>query len=267
MSKASSIAIVKGGGDLGTGVAYRLWRAGYRVICTDLREPLVIRRTVSFAAAIYDGSTTVEGVQCQRIAVADEAQYLWSSNVLPVIADPEARIVGLLKPDLLVDAIMAKRNLGTRISDAPRVIALGPGFSAGVDCHAVIETQRGHDLGRVLWQGSAAPNTGVPGLISGEDAKRVLRAPASGKLYARRAIGDLVKPGELIAQVDLAPVRSEIGGVLRGILRDGLIVREGMKIGDVDPRGEVRTCYTISDKALAIAGGVLEAALTASSQS
>jgi xanthine dehydrogenase accessory factor len=256
------VAVVKGAGDLGSGVAWRLWRTGFRVVCIDIAQPTVIRRTVSFAAALYDGRTTVEGVQCERISVADEAFYLWSRNTIPVMADPEARIIDVLRPELLVDAVMAKRNTGTHKHLAESVIALGPGFVAGADCHAVIETQRGHDLGRVLWQGSAAPNTGVPGLIGGADTQRVIRAPIDGMFYGRKAIGDLVKPGDELARVDRTPVITEIGGVLRGLLHDTLHVREGMKVADVDPRGDIRHCYSISDKALAIAGGVLEAAFT-----
>ncbi len=253
------MAVVKGGGDLGSGAAYRLWKTGYRVICTDLPKPRVIRRMVSFSSAIFDGRVTVEGVQAERIASADEAVYLWSQRVLPVLIDPDARIVDVLKPDVVVDAIMAKCNINTAISHAPCVIALGPGFTAGVDCHAVIETQRGHDLGRVIWRGTAIPDTGVPGVLGGEDEKRVIRAPADGRMFGRRAIGDLVKAGEIIAQINLTPVRTEIAGVLRGVLHDGLDVRQGDKIADVDPRGDIRSCFTISDKALAIAGGVLEA--------
>jgi xanthine dehydrogenase accessory factor len=259
MSREIPVAVVKGGGDLGSGVAYRLWKTGYRVVCTDLPKPMVIRRTVSFSSAIFDGRVTVEGIQAERIASVDEAVYLWSQRVLPVLVDPDARVVDVLKPEVVVDAIMAKRNLGTAITHAPCVIALGPGFEAGTDCHAVIETQRGHTLGRVIWRGAALPNTGIPGALGGEDTKRVIRAPVDGRMYGRRAIGDLVKAGEVIAQIDLTPVHTEIGGVLRGLLHDGLSVKQGLKIADVDPRGDTRTCFTISDKALAIAGGVLEA--------
>jgi xanthine dehydrogenase accessory factor len=259
MTREIPIAVVRGAGDLGTGVALRLWRTGFRVICIDLPKPLVIRRTVAFASALYDGRVTVENVQCERISMADEAFFLWSRNTLPVLVDPEARIVDLLQPEVLIDAILAKRNLGTTIKQAPCVVALGPGFIAGVDCHAVVETQRGHDLGRVLWQGSAAPNTGIPGVIGGEDEKRVLRAPVDGVFYGRRAIGDKIKAHEVIAQVDKTPVISEIGGILRGLLHDGMSVTKGLKVADVDPRGDVRHCFSVSDKALAIAGGVLEA--------
>jgi xanthine dehydrogenase accessory factor len=254
------IAIVKGAGDLGTGAAYRLWRAGFRVLCTDLEKPLVIRRSVAFASALYDARITVDGASGERIMYIDEAVYTWQRNSIPVIADPAARAVDILKPEVLVDAVMAKRNTGTRITDAPVVVACGPGFTAGEDCHAVIETQRGHHLGRVLYEGSAVLNTGMPGKVGGEDALRVVRAPCAGRMYGRKAIGDLVKPGDIIAQINSTIVTAPLGGVLRGLLHDGVQVTENMKIGDIDPRGEVSYCYSISDKALAIGGGVLEAA-------
>jgi xanthine dehydrogenase accessory factor len=261
-SRERPIAVVKGGGDLGSGVAWRLWNVGFRVICTDLAQPLVIRRTVAFSNAIYEGRALVEGVSAERIGAADEAFFAWSQNTLPVIVDPDARVVDIYKPEVIVDAIMAKRNTGTTLAHAPRVVALGPGFVAGVDCHAVVETQRGHDLGRVLWSGSAAPNTGVPGVIGGEGERRVVRAPADGRIYGRRAIGDAVKAGEVIASIDQTPVLATIDGMLRGMLHDRVRVSAGMKIADIDPRGVRAHCYTISDKALAIAGGVLEAVLT-----
>jgi xanthine dehydrogenase accessory factor len=262
VKRETPVAIVKGAGDLGSGVAWRLFRIGFRVICIDIPKPTVIRRSVAFGSALYDGRITVDGVQCERIQVADEAFYLWSRNTLPVLADPDAHIVELLHPEVLVDAVMAKHNTGTRKDMAACVIALGPGFTAGVDCHAVIETQRGHDLGRVIWQGCAAANTGVPGLIGGADTQRVIRAPIAGILYGRRAIGDMLKAGDQIAMVDRTPIIATIDGILRGMLHDTLPVTAGMKIADIDPRGELRHCYSISDKALAIAGGVLEATLT-----
>ncbi len=263
MARDIPVAVVKGAGDLGTGVAYRLWRCGFRVLCTDLPQPLVIRRSVAFASALYDGRITVEGVQCERVVYADEAVYLWQRNTLAVVADPVGRVVESLQPEIVVDAILAKRNVaGTNITHAPCVVALGPGFVVGADCHAVVETNRGHDLGRVIWQGSAEPNTGVPGKVGGEDEKRVVRAPHDGKFYGRKAIGDLVKVGDVIAQVDTTPVLATLTGVVRGLIHDRLTVKQGLKIADIDPRNEPRYCYTISDKALAIAGGVLEAVFT-----
>jgi len=262
MARDIPIAIVKGAGDLGTGVAYRLWKCGFRVLCTDLEKPLVIRRTVAFASALYDGCITVEGVQCERVFYADEAIYLWQRGTLAVVADPVGRVVESLQPEIVVDSIMAKRNTGTTILDAPCVVALGPGFTAGRDCHAVIETQRGHDLGRVIWVGSASPNTGVPGKVGGEDARRVVRAPCDGPFYGRRAIGDMVKEGDMIAQVGDVPIHATLSGVLRGLLHDDVQVKAGLKIADIDPRGEPHYCFSISDKALAVAGGVLEAVFT-----
>ena len=257
--RSQPVVIVKGVGDLGSGAAYRLWRAGFHVLCTELAQPLVIRRSVAFASAIYDARITVDGAQVERIMYVDEAVYTWQRNSIPVIADPTARAVEIMHPEILVDCTMAKRNIGTRITDAPLVIACGPGFKAGEDCHAVIETQRGHNLGRVIWHGSAATNTGVPGNIGGADAQRVVRAPCAGTMYGRKAIGDIVKPGDIIAQIDKTVVQATIGGVLRGLLHDGVTVSENMKIGDIDPRAEVSYCYSISDKALAVGGGVLEA--------
>jgi len=278
--RAVPIAIVRGAGDLGTGVAYRLWRCGFRVLCLDLERPLVIRRSVAFASALYEGRITVEGAQADRIYFADEAVYVWGNNGIPVMVDPEGRAISAIGPDVVVDAILAKTNTGTHITDAPVVIACGPGFSVGVDCHAVVETQRGHDLGRVLRQGSAQPNTGLPGEIGGESARRVVRAPEAGIVVSRRAIGDRVKAGDLIAEIEVtsaardgarsgerkavrhAEVRATIDGILRGMIHDGIEVPGGLKIADIDPRADVSHCYAISDKALAIGGGVVEAALS-----
>jgi xanthine dehydrogenase accessory factor len=257
--RSNPVAVVKGAGDLGTGVAYRLWRTGFRVLCVDLEKPLVIRRGASFAAALYDARITVDGAQAERIMYVDEAVYAWQRNCIPVLADPGWRSVAIMQPEALVDAIMAKRNTGTKIGDAPVVVACGPGFTAEKDCHAVVETQRGHDLGRVLYSGSASADTGVPGQVGGESAQRVVRAPCDGPMYGRRAIGDIVKAGDTIAQVDTTLVKAPIAGVLRGLLHDGVQVKAGLKIGDIDPRAEVRYCYSISDKALAVGGGVLEA--------
>ncbi|MCS7061648.1 MAG: selenium-dependent molybdenum cofactor biosynthesis protein YqeB, partial [Anaerolineae bacterium] len=244
------------------GAAYRLHKAGFRVLCIDLPKPLVIRRTVAFASALYDGRITVEGVQAERVLFADEVLYVWQRGCVPVMADPSLRMLDIFRPEVLVDAVMAKRNTGTTIQDAPVVIACGPGFTVGEDCHAVIETQRGHDLGRVLWSGSATPNTGVPGTVGGEDERRVVRAPCDGVFYGRRAIGDLVKSGEVIATVGATPVPATLSGALRGLLHDDVPVTTGLKVADIDPRSEMRYCFTISDKALAIGGGVLEAVFT-----
>ncbi|HHS96362.1 MAG TPA: EF2563 family selenium-dependent molybdenum hydroxylase system protein [Chloroflexi bacterium] len=255
------LTIVKGGGDLGTGVAWRLHRCGFRVLVTETAQPTVIRRAVAFASAIYEGAITVDGVTARRVENDGEMEAAWEAGEVPVIVDPEGESIRRLRPDVVVDAIIAKRNIGTRITDAPIVVALGPGFTAGVDCHAVIETNRGHNLGKVILEGTAEPNTGVPGTVGGESARRVLRAPTEGIFRGVRAIGDRVREGEVVAYVDDAPVRSQLNGVVRGLLHDGLRVHKGMKVGDVDPRGVVSNCFTISEKALAIGGGVVEAIL------
>lgn len=254
-------AVVKGGGDLGTGVVYRLQRAGLRVMVTELPRPIVIRRTVALATAVYQGVVEIEGMVGRRVEGDHEVVAAWQKREVPVLVDPQASVVSRHRPEVLVDAIMAKRNLGTCIDDAPVVIALGPGFSAGIDCHAVIETQRGHYLGRTIYDGSAAPDSGVPGSTRGVTSGRVLRAPAAGRFQAVCKIGDRVQAGQLLAHVDGQPVRAAIDGVVRGLLANGLEVEAGFKVGDIDPRGIVEHCFRISDKALAVGGGVLEAVL------
>lgn len=256
------LVIVKGAGDLATGVGYRLHRVGFAVIMTEIARPTPVRRTVSFAEAVYEGSWTVEGVEALLAADAEGALAVTAAGRVAVVVDPAAELVGRFQPPLLVDAILAKRNLGTGIVDARAVVALGPGFSAGQDCHAVVETMRGHTLGRVIYDGEALPNTGIPGEVGGHGAERVLRAPAAGVFKARCSIGDQVAAGEVVAEVDGLPVKSAIAGVLRGILRDGLHVTPGFKVGDVDARAAHEHCFTISDKSLSVAGGVLEAAGT-----
>ena len=255
------LALIRGAGDLATGIALRHWRSGIRVVLTDLERPTAIRRTVAFSEAIVYGETTVEDVTARLAANADEARALLAQGIVPVLADPGCTCREALAPDALVDAILAKRNLGTRITNAPVVVGVGPGFTAGEDCHAVIETMRGHTLGRVIYSGSAIPNTNVPGLIGGFAGERVLRAPADGAFRSVRRIGDLVKAGDVAGYVSGEPMVCTIDGVLRGLIADGIPVRKGMKSGDVDPRGNVENCYTVSDKATAVGGGVLEAIL------
>jgi xanthine dehydrogenase accessory factor len=256
------LVLVKGAGDLASGVAWRLHRSGFAVVMTEIARPTAIRRAVAFAEAIYDGEATVEGVTARR-AFLRQVPGTLRQGFIPILVDPEARAVGALRPQVVVDAIMAKGNLGTTLDDAPLVIALGPGFVAGRDAHAVIETQRGHRLGRVLRAGLAEPNTGIPGGVNGHGSDRVLRSPAAGVFRGLKTIGEDVTPGEVAATVDGVPVPATISGVVRGILRDGLLVQPGMKVGDIDPRGVREHCFTVSDKALAVAGGVLEAILSA----
>lgn len=252
--------LIRGAGDLATGTALRLYRAGMQVVMTDLPKPTAIRRTVSFSEAIRLGSVQVEGVTA-RLAAAEEAEEILSRGEIPVLADPQCLCREVLKPQVLVDAILAKRNLGTTIEDAPVVIALGPGFTAGVDCHAVVETMRGHYLGRVILSGAAQPNTAVPGLIGGYAGERVLRAPADGVFRGGLEIGSPVRAGDVAGYVGEAPMVCTIDGILRGLLADGIQATKGMKAGDVDPRCCRDHCFCASDKALAVGGGVLEAIL------
>lgn len=253
--------LIRGAGDIASGIALRLHRAGMQVVMTDLPAPTAIRRTVCFSQAILLGEMTVEDVTARRADSVEEAESLLRRGLIPVLADPDCACRAQLRPDALVDAILAKRNLGTKIDDAPVVVGIGPGFTAGEDCHAVIETMRGHTLGRVIYSGSAIPNTNVPGLIGGFAGERVLRAPADGAFRSVHRIGDLVKTGDVAGYVSGEPMVCTIDGVLRGLIADGIPVRKGMKSGDVDPRGNVENCYTVSDKATAVGGGVLEAIL------
>nr|WP_326184643.1 selenium-dependent molybdenum cofactor biosynthesis protein YqeB [uncultured Oscillibacter sp.] len=258
------LVVIRGAGDLATGVALRLWRAHIRLVMTEVGRPTAIRRTVCFSQAIVHGETAVEGVTACRAETPVQALELLENGVIPVLEDPEASCVPVLKPDAVVDAILAKKNLGTKITDAPIVVGVGPGFTAGVDCHAVVETMRGHYLGRVMYKGSAQPNTGIPGLIGGFAGERVLRAPADGVFHQLLDIGAQVKMGDVAAMVNGEPMVCTLGGVLRGILADGTPVFKGMKSGDVDPRCKLDHCYCASDKALAVGGGVLEAVLNLS---
>jgi len=252
---------VRGAGDIATGVAFRLYKSGFSVVMSDLARPTAIRRTVCFSEAIVKGETTVEDITARFATNAEEALAVLARGEIAVMADPLGESVRQLNPVAVVDAILAKRNLGTRITDAEIVVGVGPGFTAGEDCHAVVETMRGHTLGRVFYSGSALPDTGVPGNIAGFTLERLLRAPRAGIFRGVKKIGDVVQAGEVCAYVDDEPVISRIKGVLRGLLPDGIEVNEGMKSGDVDPRCEISHCFMVSDKALAIGGGVLEAIL------
>lgn len=255
------LVLIRGAGDIATGIALRLYRGGLRVVMTDLPQPTAIRRTVCFSQAIVLGETTVEGVRAVRADTASQALERLAEGAVPVLPDPALTCLASLRPDALVDAILAKRNLGTHITDAPVVVGVGPGFTVGTDCHAVVETMRGHTLGRVIYDGAALPNTNIPGLIGGYAGERVLRAPADGVFHQILNIGDEVKAGDIAGEVDGQPMRCTIGGVLRGLLADGTPVHKGMKSGDVDPRCRPEYCATASDKALAVGGGVLEAIL------
>ena len=255
------LILIRGAGDIATGIALRLYRAGMQVVMTDLPAPTAIRRTVCFSPAILRGETEVEGVRAVRAESAAQAKTLLAQGVVPVLPDPQCRCREELHPDALVDAILAKKNLGTAITDAPVVVGIGPGFTAGEDCHAVVETMRGHTLGRVIYNGSALPNTNIPGLIGGYAGERVLRAPADGIFRRLLDIGAEVQPGDIAGEVDGQPMRCTIGGVVRGILPDGTPVHKDMKSGDVDPRCKPEYCTTASDKALAVGGGTLEAIL------
>ncbi len=255
------LVVIRGAGDIASGIALRLRRAGLRIVMTDIERPTAIRRTVAFSEAIVHGEATVEDVTARRAGSAAQALELLEEGGIPVLTDPDGACIPVLKPDAVVDAILAKKNLGTRITDAPVVVGVGPGFTAGVDCHAVVETMRGHYLGRALYKGSAQPNTGIPGLIGGFAGERVLRAPADGTFHQLLDIGAQVKMGDVAAEVAGVPMTCTLDGVLRGILPEGTPVRKGMKAGDIDPRCRLEHCYCASDKALAVGGGVLEAVL------
>ncbi len=256
------LVLIRGAGDLGSGVAYRLVKAGFPVVMTELATPLLVRTTASYGPAVSYNTVVVEGITAQA-ATADQVTDLVSQGIIPVLVDPEGRSIQALHPPVVVDARVAKANLGTTIDDALLVIGLGPGFTAGADCHAVIETNRGHHLGRVIWQGTAEADTGLPARLNGKEAERVLRAPHDGELTQAIAVGDLVKAGDVIARVGNTPIVAPFDGVLRGLMDAPIHVTAGLKIGDIDPRAKREHCFTISDKSLAIGGGVVEAVLSA----
>ena len=255
------LVVIRGAGDLATGIALRLHRAGYQIVMTDLPAPTSIRRTVCFSEAIRLGEMTVEDISARKAETPEEALTLAQSGVVAVLADPAGACIPTLRPGAVVDAILAKKNLGTALTDAPVVIGVGPGFTVGTDCHAAVETMRGHTLGRALYTGSPLPNTGIPGLIGGRSGERVLRAPADGIFVQKLEIGASVHTGDVAGTVNGVPMLCQIDGMLRGILPDGTPVTRGMKSGDVDPRCKPEYCTTISDKALAVGGGVVEAVL------
>ncbi|WP_308803711.1 selenium-dependent molybdenum cofactor biosynthesis protein YqeB [Agathobacter sp.] len=298
--KKNLLIICRGAGDLATGIIHRLHRAGHRVIALETDYPAAIRRQVSFCEAVYDGSAAVEDVTARLVPALTDAETdtetysgindtpaahitseKWDSSAIeavleagevPLLIDPKGESIALLKPDVVVDAIIAKKNLGTTINMAPLVIGVGPGFTAGQDVHLVIESMRGHNLARIITDGMAQPNTGVPGNIAGFTSERVIHAPAAGYIHDVRKIGDIVQKGDEIARIypdkesydnvlsEYVPVNATITGIIRGLIREGYYFREGFKIADIDPReSELTNCFTISDKARSIAGSVLEA--------
>lgn len=262
--RRDDLIVVRGGGDLATGTIHRLWSAGLRVLVLEAEHPAAIRRQVSLCEAVYEGETTVEGLRAVRVESLEAAEAVWAENAVPVLVDPKGSCLKQARPAVLIDAIIAKKNLGTTREMAPLTIALGPGFVAGQDVDVVVETKRGHKLGRIIREGAAAPNSGVPGIIGGYGAERVIHAPEAGIFRNRHAIADLVTAGETIAVIEMpdgntVPVTAQIDGILRGLLRDGYPVTRGFKVADVDPRrSELENCFLISDKARCIAGSVLE---------
>ncbi len=261
--KRKQIIAIRGAGDLASGIGLRLWRCGFPVIFSELPVPLCIRRTIAFSSAVFDGNAKVEEAESILIHDIREAEKTWESGKLPVIVDGSAEKVLSLKPEVLVDARLIKTyREDTHLSDAPLVIGMGPGFTAGKNVHCVIETNRGHDLGRVFWTGEAEPDTGIPGTIKGEGIKRVVKSPCAGVFKPVVEIGDSVQAGDIIAYVDETEIRAQLSGIVRGIIYPGITVWEKLKIMDIDPRGNRSHCFTVSDKATALGGGVLEAILT-----
>ena len=255
--------VVRGGGDLATGTIHRLWRAGFKVLVLECANPSAIRHQVALSDAVYEGRVEFEGMQGVLIAAPKEAETVWQAGNVPVLVDEDCGCITELKPDIVIDAIIAKKNLGTTRDMAPLTIALGPGFCAGKDVDFVVETKRGHNLGRVISEGYAVPNSGVPGIIAGYGKERVLHAEAEGVLHVICDIGEVVEKGQVIAEITTpkgnVPVLASLTGLIRGMIRDGFYVTKDFKIADIDPRKEELTnCYTISDKARCIAGSVLE---------
>jgi len=256
--EASNIIVIRGGGDLATGVIQKFHRSGLKVVVLEIEKPSAIRRSVSLCEAVYDGHASVEDISCALVTSLSEIENCRAQGTVPLMIDPSGESLPRLKPIALIDAIMAKRSIGTHKGMAPLTIALGPGFCAGEDVHAVIETKRGHDLGRLILRGRALPDTGIPGDINGKSAERVIRAPAAGEVRHLCKIGDIVEAGQLLCEISGTAVTAPFKGLLRGLIREGLQVPSGMKIADMDPRLDINW-RTISDKARCIGGAALEA--------
>lgn len=255
------LILIKGAGDIATGIAVRLKNSGMQVVMTEIAIPTTVRRSVAFSRAVYEGSAVVENITAKLVLDFAQIPAVLQQDEIPVLIDPRCEVLKSIHFDTVVDSILAKKNLSTDPTQAPVVIGVGPGFSVPQDCHCVIETQRGHDLGRCIYQGCAAKNTGIPGEIGGYTVERLLRAPCDGIFHPILAIGDIVKAGQTVAMVDDQPVTAQIDGIVRGLLQDNVPVKAGMKSGDIDPRGCYEHCFTVSDKARAVGGGVLEAIL------
>ena len=255
------LILIKGAGDIATGTAVRLKNSGMQVVMTEIAIPTTVRRSVAFSRAVYEGSAVVEIITAGLVLDFAQIPAVLQRDEIPVLIDPRCEVLKSIHFDAVVDSILAKKNLSTDPTQAPVVIGVGPGFSVPQDCHCVIETQRGHDLGRCIYQGCAAKNTGIPGEIGGYTVERLLRAPCDGIFHPILAIGDAVKAGQTVAMVDDQPVTAQIDGIVRGLLQDNVPVKTGMKSGDIDPRGCYEHCFTVSDKARAVGGGVLEAIL------
>lgn len=255
------LILIKGAGDIATGIAVRLKNSGMQVVMTEIAIPTTVRRSVAFSRAVYEGSAVVENITAKLVLDFAQIPAVLQQDEIPVLIDPRCEVLKSIHFDAVVDSILAKKNLSTDPTQAPVVIGVGPGFSVPQDCHCVIETQRGHDLGRCIYQGCAAKNTGIPGEIGGYTVERLLRAPCDGIFHPILAIGDAVKAGQTVALVDDQPVTAQIDGIVRGLLQDNVPVKAGMKSGDIDPRGCYEHCFTVSDKARAVGGGVLEAIL------
>lgn len=251
--------VVRGAGEIASGVINRLALTGFEVIALEQKHPSHVRRAVCYAEAIYDGEFSLNDVTVRRADTPDQTRAMIEEGVVPILIDPDAKSLNLLKPSILIDARLLKRNIDTSLTMAPVVIGLGPGFTTGENCHAAVETNRGDKLGRVIYRGSPQADTGTPAPVKGITMDRVLRAPVQGILRCTGRIGDKIKAGDPVADVSGSPVVSLINGVIRGLARDGLKVSQGQKIGDIDPRGIKELCFKISDKAQAIADGVLEA--------